>query len=296
VVFAQSQAEVATVPWDAHPEVWILVLGAAALAWFASRVVEPKAVAAGFDPISRGQKLWYLAGVLGMWAASDWPIHDIAEDHLYAVHMFQHMLISTFLPAAFVLATPRWLLELVLGTETRLWRWFATVSRPLFAGITFNAVALFLHWSAVVELSSSNGAAHFVFHVAIFSAGLLMWQPVISAVTEWRLPPMLQCLYLFSMSIIPTIPGAWLLFAEGVVYPNYDTPDRLFGISVVIDQQAAGLVMKLLGGFVLWLIIVFIFAKWAIEETDRDRQARLDRTARDREAQDSAEASEALSR
>jgi len=40
--------------------------------------------------------------------------------------------------------------------------------------------------------------------------------------------------------------------------------------------------MKLVGGFVLWAIIVTIFARWAGSEGDKDRQARVDRAAAQR--------------
>ena len=264
-------------PWQAHPEVWFLVVGSVALAWFAAKVVQPKAIAAGYDPISRAQKIWYAVGVLGMWLASDWPIHDVAEDHLYAVHMTQHLLMSMLLPAAFVLATPRWLLELVIDPESRLWRWFTRASKPLFAGLLFNALTLLLHWSAIVQVSADNGAAHFGLHAMVFVSGLLMWQPVISPITEWRLSPLVQCIYLFAMSIVPTVPGGWLVFAEGVVYRHYDTTERLFGIDVLADQQAAGAVMKLVGGFVLWGIILLIFSRYAVSEAKRDEEARRQR-------------------
>jgi len=81
------------------------------------------------------------------------------------------------------------------------------------------------------------------------------------------------------MSIVPTVPSGWLIFAEGVVYRHYDTPDRLFGIDVLTDQQAAGAVMKLVGGFFLWGIIVIIFARWASGQQEQDRLARVARSA-----------------
>ena len=64
-----------------------------------------------------------------------------------------------------------------------------------------------------------------------------------------------KMLYLFLMSIVPTVPAGWLTFAEGVVYEAYETDDALWGISPVEDQQAAGAVMKVIGGFYLWTII-----------------------------------------
>ena len=277
-IIAVAEAETAaSVPWQAHPEVWFLVVSACALGWFASKVVQPKAIAAGYPAITRAQKIYFFLGVAGIWLASDWPVHDVAEDHLYFVHMVQHLLLSMLIPAAFVLATPRWLLELVIDPNGKVWKWFERGSKPLVAGIVFNSLTVFLHWSAIVQLSADNGAAHFLFHLMVFAAGLLMWQPIIGPITEWRLPPLGQCIYLFIMSIIPTVPSGWLIFAEEVSYRHYDRPDRLFGIEALTDQQAAGVVMKLVGGFFLWGIIVVIFGRWAKEMQDKDRAERIER-------------------
>ena len=46
-------------------------------------------------------------------------------------------------------------------------------------------------------------------------------------------------IYLFAMSVIPTVPAGWLTFADGVVYKAYDHGPRLWGISVT-DRPAAG--------------------------------------------------------
>jgi putative membrane protein len=265
------------VKWVAHPEVWMLLAGIVAIGWFASRVLEPKAVLAGYEPISRSQRRWFALGFVGIWLASDWPVHDVAENYLYSVHMVQHLLLSMLIPAAFVLATPRWLLELVISPDSRTWRWFRKASSPLFAGLVFNALTMWLHWSRVVQLSADSGPVHFGFHLMIFTSGLLMWMPVIGPITEWRLEPLGQCIYLFCMSIVPTVPGGWLVFADGVVYRNYDVPQRLWGIDVLADQQAAGAIMKLFGGFVLWVIILIIFSKWARSEMRADEEAREQR-------------------
>ena len=260
--------------WRAHPEVWVLILGLGAIAWYMIKVVQPKATAAGFPPITRAQKMWFLGAAAGLWLASDWPVHDVAEEYLYAVHMFQHMFISMLVPAMFLLSMPRWLFELLAPSDSRAYRLLHRASRPLFAGLLFNALTLILHWGFVVQFSFENGPFHYSAHLLIFVSGLLMWMPVISPETSWRLSPMAQCIYLFMMSIVPTVPGGWLVFAEGVVYPHYDTVDRLWGIGALTDQQAAGVVMKLVGGFFLWGVIITIFIRWAATEAANDDEAR----------------------
>ena len=71
---------------------------------------------------------------------------------------------------------------------------------------------------------------------------------------------------------MPTVPGAWLIFANGAVYHVYDIPQRLWGISVTSDQQAAGAIMKLVGGTYLWVLDAIIFFTWAGRHEEASRR------------------------
>ncbi len=256
--------------WQPHPEVWLLVGGVVVLAIYALRVIGPKVVPAGTPVISRSQLAWLVLGVALLWFASDWPMHDIAEEYLFSVHMTQHMLLTFAVPPVFLLATPEWLARLVLG-HGRVKRAFYTIARPVPAAVAFNALQLLTHWPGVVNTSVENALVHYVVHAALVSTAFLLWIPVCGPLPELRISYPAQMLYLFVTSIVPTVPAAWLTFAEGSVYSAYDIPQRLAGISVTADQQAAGLIMKLVGGGFLWLIITIRFFQWASKFSDTDK-------------------------
>jgi putative membrane protein len=256
--------------WQPHPEVWLLVGSVILLAVYALRVVGPKVVPAGTPVISRSQLAWLMLGVVLLWFASDWPMHDIAEEYLFSVHMTQHMLLTFAVPPVFLLATPEWLARLVLG-HGRVKRAFFTIARPVPAAVAFNALQLLTHWPGVVNTSVENALVHYVVHAALVSTAFLLWIPVCGPLPELRISYPAQMLYLFVTSIVPTVPAAWLTFAEGSVYSVYDIPQRFGGISVTADQQAAGLIMKLVGGGFLWLIITIRFFQWASKFSDTDK-------------------------
>jgi putative membrane protein len=256
--------------WQPHPEVWVFVGSVVVLAIYALRVVGPKVVPSGTPVISRSQLAWLVLGVALLWFASDWPMHDIAEEYLFSVHMTQHMLLTFALPPAFLLATPEWLARLVLG-HGRAKRAFYKIARPVPAAVAFNALQLLTHWPGVVNTSVENALVHYVVHAALVSTAFLLWIPVCGPLPELRISYPAQMLYLFVTSIVPTVPAAWLTFAEGSVYSVYDIPQRLGGISVTTDQQAAGLIMKLVGGGFLWLIITIRFFQWASKFSDTDK-------------------------
>ena len=112
-----------------------------------------------------------------------------------------------------------------------------------------------------MNASVANGPIHYGLHLLVVTLSLLMWMPVCGPFREFHLQPLGKCIYLFLQSIVPTLPAAWLTFADGAVYSAYDIPYRLWGIGITTDQQLAGAIMKTGGSVFLWAIIIFIFFK-----------------------------------
>ena len=108
----------------------------------------------------------------------------------------------------------------------------------------------------------------------MFASALLMWFPVLGPLRELQMSEPGKMLYLFLMSIVPTVPAAWLTFAEDPVYSGYDHDQRLWGIGVISDQQAAGAIMKILGGTYLWLLIAIRFFRYSAQQRELDRRER----------------------
>src|SRR5918995_1569415 len=256
--------------WQPHPEVWVLVGGVIGLAIYALRVVGPKVVPAGQPVVSRQQMAWFGLGVVLLWLASDWPMHDIAEEYLFSAHMVQHMLLTLVVPPVLLLATPEWLARLVLGRGTAR-KVFYFLARPVPAALLFNGFQVFTHAPGTVNLAVQNALVHYLVHTALVFTAFLLWMPVCGPLPELRISYPAQMLYLFVTSIVPTVPAGWLTFAEGAVYSAYEVPARLWGISVTSDQQAAGAIMKLVGGSFLWLVITIRFFQWAAKFSDTDK-------------------------
>jgi putative membrane protein len=219
--------------------------------------------------VTTKQTVSFVAGIAVLWFAADWPMHDIAENYLYSAHMIQHMLMAFVAAPLFLLATPVWLAEIFLSTRGPVARAVLWITRPVPAGVIFNSVTILLHWPAVVRLSVQSGPLHFAMHLLMFSAALLMWTPICGPIAERRLVAPAKMIYLFLQSVVPTIPAGWLTFAENPVYKVYAHEPRLWGISVISDQQAAGAIMKIIGGFYLWVIIAVVFFRWAASEERR---------------------------
>ena len=254
-------ADLVVNPWrfQTHPEVWLLV-GAVLVAYiYAVRVIGPVAVKSG-SVTTRKQRIVFVIAILMLWLVSDWPVHDIAEEYLYSAHMFQHMVLSYFMPPLVLLAIPKWMFEAVLGSG-RVRKIFNWLAKPVIAGVLFNAIVMITHIPQVVNRSVSNAPLHYLMHVLLIVTALLVWIPICGPDRKLHLQSGGKMIYLFLMSVVPTVPAAWLTFAEGSVYKHYDIAVRVWGMSVTTDQQVAGAIMKTGGSIFLWSIIVFIFFK-----------------------------------
>ena len=120
--------------------------------------------------------------------------------------------------------------------------------------------------------TTHNEPFHFVVHVVMVITALILWMPMINQLPELpRLSYPARMVYIFLQSLVPTVPASFLTFSTGVVYKAYAGRPELLGLKAITDQQIAGVVMKLGGGFILWGLMGYTFFKWAAEEQRRDR-------------------------
>lgn len=251
--------------WQPHPDAWLLIVALAggylyALAAWGPRETQHRRAA------SRGQKITYFAGVAAVWAAADWPVHQLA-DSLFSVHMAQHLVLSLVAAPLLILGTPAWLLRRLLRPRWvhAAWR---TITKPLAALLIFNTWIALYHWPSLVNLSVDSDAFHLLVHVVWVLSAVVMWWPVLSALPE--LPHAsypVRMLYLFGHSLVPIVPASFLTFGTGLLYNRYAETTAAYGLDPLTDQQIAGLLMKIGGGFFLWAVISVLFFRWYAEET-----------------------------
>ncbi len=253
-----------------HPEAWLLgLLLAGGYAYLRSAWGPTMAPAhlrrTGYA--TRSQKRMFYGAVAILLVGASWPIHGLGEDYLYAFHMVQHLLFQLFAAPLLILGTPAWLFRALLRPP-RLFSFVRTVTKPLNALVLVNLFVAVSHTAGWVELSVGNGLFHLASHVLWVLVGLLMWWPVFSPLPELPHYSYLGRMgYLFSHSIVPTVPASFLTFAETPLYPSYAAAPRIWdSITPLVDLQIAGLLMKIGGGLLMWLVILVLFAKWSRED------------------------------
>ena len=243
-----------------HPMVWLLCAVLLCGYFLALDYIGPKRVSPGEPVATRAQKRNAILSVLTIFVAAEWPIHTLSERYLYSVHMLQHLMLVMVAAPLMIAATPPWMARALF--PGRLMNVARLVTRPLPALVLFNSVLVFTHWPTMVDASVHSEWAHFGLHALLYVSALIMWMPVLSPILELpRLSYPGQMLYLFLQSLVPTVPASFLTFGSRPLYHVYETFHRM-GISALADQRFAGLEMKLLGGAILWALLVALFVKW----------------------------------
>lgn len=257
--------------WNAHLDVVLLCVmleGAYLYAVTLMRSQFPEA-----PPVKKSQVMLFTLGVLSVYVAAGSPLHDLAENYLATAHMIQHVLLTLVAAPLLLAGVPGWIWQALLKVPGVM-RIAKPITHPVFAFALFNASLLFIHLPPTIDLQLRVHSFHLSMHVALLSAGLLMWWPILSPIQELpRLNPPLQVGYLFLQSILPAVMAAFITFSDTVVYPFYEDVPRIWNMTAIDDQQVAGGAMKLMGTVILWSYMTVIFFRWYFQNEREEREA-----------------------
>lgn len=219
--------------------------------------------------------LWRLiafqAGLLTIFLAVASPLHEFSE-LLLQFHMIQHLLLMMVVPPLLLLGAPilpllrglpRSVLERGLGllfASRPLQRLGQFLTHPIVCLVAFTVSSVAWHLPVLYELALRSEFWHNVQHVSFLSTGLLFWWPVVQPwPSRLRWPRWTIIPYLLFADIQNTALSAFLIFSERALYPSYAALPRLWGISVLDDQAAAGAIMWVPGSLI-FLIPVAVLA------------------------------------
>jgi putative membrane protein len=212
----------------------------------------------------------FLLGLLSLWVALASPF-DTFSGFLLTAHMMQHMTLMMVAPPLLLMGAP--LVPLVRGLPVFAAREFAgpflnwrvatrlgnALIHPAVALVIMGAAMFTWHTPRLYELALASGSWHQFEHACFFIASLIFWWPVIqpwpshSQRPRWIVVP-----YLLIGDLQNTVLSAIFVFSDRVLYPSYATTPRLFGLSALADQVAAGAIMWVMGSTVFLIPAIFV--------------------------------------
>ncbi len=218
----------------------------------------------------RGQPVpvWRIAlfalGVALLLGAVASPIATVGEDELFSFHMAQHLLLGDLAPLCLLAGLTGPVLRplLALPGVMRL----RVLANPLIALPIWAANLVLWHVPAVYEAAVENGAVHAVEHIAFFSAGIVLWLPVVETLPapEW-FGTGAKLGYVVGVRLVATVLGNVFVWSGSVFYDVYADGDDYLGLSPQGDQSLAGSLMMLEGSIVTVVAIAWLFLRMAQE-------------------------------
>ena len=192
------------------------------------------------------------------------PIADIGETELFSVHMVQHLLLGDLAPLCLLAGLTGPLLRplLALPGVMRL----RVLANPLVAFPIWSANLILWHLPAFYEAALGSSLVHALEHVAFFSAGIVLWLPVLETLPapEW-FGTGAKLAYIVGVRLVATIIGNVFIWAGSPFYDTYRTGDDYLGLSPSADQSLAGSLMMLEGSIVTVVAIAWLFLRMAQE-------------------------------
>jgi putative membrane protein len=246
--------------WALHADVILLCLFVEAAYLYI--VTQLRDVLSDAGRVRRSQISLFTAGVLSIYLVAGTPIHDLSEQYLLSVHMFQHSVFILVSAPLLLAGIPVWIWQALFRVPGTL-HVARILVHPLVAFSMFNMLLLVTHLPFAVDYALNHHWFHFWVHAALLVSAMMMWWPVLSNVPELpRVSAPLQMAYLFLQSILPAVMSAFITFSDSVVYPFYANAPRTWGITAIEDQQIGGGLMKVFGSIILWGFITVVFFQW----------------------------------
>lgn len=180
------------------------------------------------------------------------PLDELAESSA-AWHMTQHMLLIAVVVPLLVLARPLPQWRTVLGIRIDgLWRGMHRASRrPMACALVHGVAIWFWHAPGPYVAALDVPLWHVLEHASFLFSGWLFWWSVLR---PGRAGTLAAAGALLFTAMHTGMLGALLVFAKVPLYR--ETP------SALVEQQMAGLLMWVPGGFVYLLVAVWAVAGW----------------------------------
>jgi len=219
------------------------------------------------------QVAMFLSAMVIMFVSLQGPLHELSDYYLFSAHMLQHLLVTLIMPPLLLKGIPEWLIRPVLRLPL-VFPVARFLTSPFIAFGLFNVVFAVWHSPGFYQRALGDPAVHSLEHMLFMSTAILTWWPIFSPTTLLpRLNDPVQMLYLFFQSIVPTIIGALITFADIVLYPYYASAPRVIPLTPQDDQQIAGLLMWFGGAAVILFVLSHRFFRWMALDSDESLEA-----------------------
>jgi cytochrome c oxidase assembly factor CtaG len=193
----------------------------------------------------------FTAALVLLLAVTITPIETIAVNYLLSVHLVQNVVLAEWAPLLVVLGIPP-----ALAAR-------APHVPPVPALLLWVANYGFWHlpWIYDAALRNPHSLLHLE-HALYFLTGVLLWWPVVHG----TMASGLKTAYLFAAFLLASPIGLVMALVPEPIYDFYADGPSLWGLSVILDQQIAGVSMAVAEAVVFFAAFAYFFARFFAEQ------------------------------
>ena len=252
---------------------WVFWLLLITLSWYVTGLV-----GGGHAP-ARWRPVLFFSGWALLAVALVGPVEHWAHASL-AGHMTQHMILLAAAPPLLLLARPMpQLMQALPGAARRrlgppMGRLYgATAATPLLAFVVHGLVIWLWHFPTPYQLALQHRLLHDLEHATFLFTGLWFWWSLIAPGRSGRAGFGLACILAVLTLMHTGMLGALMTFAPQLLYPEH--PAGFAGFDALSDQQLAGLLMWVPGGFIYGAAALALAGVWLLrtEKNELDRKS-----------------------
>jgi putative membrane protein len=201
------------------------------------------------------------------------PIDALGEDYLFSMHMTQHILLGDIAPLLLLLSLSRVIMRPATRRFNRVERRLGRLANPY----TFIAIWFVLlyawHIPAMYVAAIEHPALHALEHLCFFTAGCLLWWPLIQPVPmRYKLSGIATMGYVLAAKLGLGALGLYLTWSHTVAYGYYEHVPRIWGLSPIADQNVGGAIMMLEQSLVLVSVFSILFVRMLLQSEEEERR------------------------
>src|SRR4051812_26583335 len=156
------------------------------------------------------------------------PLDRLGEDYLFSAHMVQHLLLGDIAPLLVLLSLSRVIMRPLTRRLQTLERALGPLAHPASALVLWLGLVYLWHVPALYDAALNHSAVHAIQHVSFFTAGVLVWWPLIQPVPmRNRLAGMWTFGYLGAAKLGLASLGLFLTWTSTVAYTYYEHVPRI---------------------------------------------------------------------
>jgi cytochrome c oxidase assembly factor CtaG/cytochrome c2 len=219
----------------------------------------------------------FFSGILLVFVALCSPIETLA-DSLFSMHMGQHILLTMMAPPLLVWSHPRPVFAAAFSDSWReraanAWSAFGLdhltsfVMHPINVFLLFCGAFVFWHLPIPYLWGLRYETAHVLEHASFLFVALVFWTLIIEPSGKRRLGYGAALLFLTVTVLVSDLPGALMVLSPRSLYPIHADGAAAWGLSVMQDQELAGLIMWIPAGAIYLAAAIWLFVR-LLEETE----------------------------